>query len=69
MVEAAIKHLDFSFTYGYDAEEITYILEALAQGQIDPSPLLSRGVSLEELPAMFEKLKQPNNECKVVLTL
>ena len=69
VVEAAVKHLDFSFTFGYDVEEITYILEALALGQIDPSPLLSSEVSLDELPAMFEKLKQPNDECKVVLTV
>jgi len=68
VVDAALKHLQLSFTFGYEAEEITWILEALAKGEIDPSPLLSTGVSLNELPAMFETLKQPNSECKVVMT-
>ena len=39
----------------------------IEQGRIDPSPLISHTISLDELPAAFEALRRPDDQCKVVV--
>ena len=67
VVQAALKHLDIQFTYGYDDADISYVFEKIVNGSIDPSPMLSSRSSLDELPAIFERMLSPNAECKVVV--
>ncbi len=67
VLQAAQKKLTCSFHLAYEQTDIEYALEAMAMGNIDPSPLLSNRISLEELPSMFARLMEPNSECKVVV--
>ncbi|MDZ7728893.1 MAG: zinc-binding dehydrogenase [Dehalococcoidia bacterium] len=60
------KQLNVSFVLGYSAAEYNEALAALTDGSIDPSPMITRTVSLEELPDAFHALSDPR-ECKVVL--
>lgn len=60
------KHLTLHFVLGYTAEEVAESLQAIATGAIDPSPLITRTVSLDELPAAFRSLSDPH-DCKVVV--
>jgi threonine dehydrogenase-like Zn-dependent dehydrogenase len=60
------KHLTLQFVLGYTPEEYKEALDSIADGRVDPSPLVTRGVSLEDLPAAFHSLSDPT-ECKVVL--
>jgi threonine dehydrogenase-like Zn-dependent dehydrogenase len=60
------KHLTIQFSPLYTLEEVVETLNALADGKVDTSPLITRTVGLDELPAAFDALSDPT-ECKVVL--
>lgn len=70
-----ISHLDayateptLRFPATYTAEENAFIIEMIAAGRIDPRPLLSHRVTLDELPRAFESLRTPTDQCKVIVT-
>ena len=48
-------------------EENAFVLEMIATGRVDPSPLISHRITLEELPAAFEALRRPTDQCKVMV--
>jgi threonine dehydrogenase-like Zn-dependent dehydrogenase len=60
------KHLTLRFVLGYSREEFSEALAAIADGSVNPAPLVSRTVTLDELPAAFRSLNDPR-DCKVVL--
>lgn len=62
------KHLTLQFVLGYTPDEFAEALSAIGDGRVDPSPLVTRTVSLDELPAAFRALSDPT-DCKVVLML
>ncbi len=59
------KQLTMKFVLGYTAPEYAEALASFADGSIDTSPLVTRTVTLDELPAAFAALSQPT-DCKVV---
>ncbi len=60
------KQLTLQFVLGYTPVEYAEALGALADGSIDTSPLVTRTVGIDELPAAFEALASPH-DCKVVV--
>lgn len=60
------KQLTLKFVLGYSPAEYAEALAALADGSVDTSPMVTRTVTLDELPAAFEALADPN-DCKVVV--
>ena len=60
------KHLTLQFVLGYTPEEFKETLEALGSGRVDPSVLVTRTVTLDELPDAFRSLSDPT-DCKVML--
>jgi threonine dehydrogenase-like Zn-dependent dehydrogenase len=60
------KHLTLQFVLAYTPAEFEEALHAIAAGRIDPSPLITRIVSLDELPAAFAAPADPM-DCKTVL--
>jgi len=60
------KQLTLTFVLAYTAAEFAEALAAIGSGAIDPSPLVTRAVSLDQLPAAFQSLADPA-DCKVVL--
>lgn len=52
----------------YTKAENEFILEMIATGRIGPSPLITHRVSLDELPAAFEALRHPTDQCKVIVS-
>lgn len=60
------KQLTLKFVLGYTPAEYAEALTALGEGTIDTSPMITRTVSLDELPAAFEALADPT-DCKVVV--
>jgi threonine dehydrogenase-like Zn-dependent dehydrogenase len=61
------KHLTVQFVLGYTPGEFAEALTAIGEDRIDPSPLVTRTVTLDELPEAFRALSDPK-DCKVVLT-
>ena len=60
------KQLTLQFVLGYTAAEYAEALAALASGAVDTSLLVSRTVSLDELPDAFGALADPK-DCKIVV--
>jgi threonine dehydrogenase-like Zn-dependent dehydrogenase len=60
------KHLVLRFVLGYTPEEYAEALGAFADGSLDTSPMVTRTVTLDELPATFRALADPR-DCKVVV--
>lgn len=60
------KHLTLRFVLAYTATEIAEALAAITDGSINPAPLITRVVSLDELPAAAEALRDPE-QCKVLV--
>ena len=56
------------FPQTYTKAENEFVIEMIATGRIDPRPLLSHRVTLDEFPLAFEALRNPTDQCKVVLT-
>ncbi len=60
------KHLTVRFVLGYNADEYAEALASLTDGSIDVGPMVTRSVSLDELPETFESLSDPR-DCKVMV--
>lgn len=64
---AYTKEPTVRFPATYTRPENEFIMDMIAQGRIDPSPLISHTISLDELPEAFEALRSPTDQCKVVV--
>ena len=64
---AVIKEVDISFCFCYDRSDFAMTLDMLAQNRIDAIGLISESVNLENFPRVFEELKKPSNQIKVML--
>ncbi|MFN0094668.1 MAG: zinc-binding dehydrogenase [Dehalococcoidia bacterium] len=60
------KQITMKFVLGYSAAEYAEALQAFADGRVDTTPLVTRRVSLEELPGAFQALADPR-DCKVLV--
>jgi (R,R)-butanediol dehydrogenase/meso-butanediol dehydrogenase/diacetyl reductase len=64
---ALLKELTISFSVYYRPEEFQFVIDAFASGQIDPEPLVTRTVSLEQLDAAFTSLAGSTTDGKVLV--
>ncbi len=60
------KRLRVEFVLGYSPEEYAESLAALADGTINTAPMVTRSVTIDELPDIFASLADPK-DCKVVV--
>lgn len=67
VLSATVKRLRMSFVFTYEREDFDFTLRMIESGRIDVAPFISAVVALDEVPATFEALKQPNAHCKVVI--
>jgi L-iditol 2-dehydrogenase len=63
------KCISIQFAVGYSMKEFIYIADQMDKGHVDPKAIISRDISLSELPAMIDVLRGPNNETKVHVCL
>lgn len=66
---ALVKELALQFAIAYTRADYETVITMLAQGRIDASPMVTGSVSLEEMPAAFEALRTPTDQCKVLTRL
>jgi len=64
----ALSSPKVSFLIGQTMEDFQLVLDMLAQRRISADGMRSATIGLDEVPAVFEELKQPNDQCKVVIT-
>jgi len=67
-VAAYTKEPTVRFPATYSKAENEFVMEMVAAGRIDPTPMLSHRVTLDELPDAFEALRTPTDQCKVIVT-
>ena len=51
----------------YTKDENRFILEMIEAGRVDPTPMISHRIGLDDLPAVFEALRTPTDQCKVMV--
>jgi (R,R)-butanediol dehydrogenase/meso-butanediol dehydrogenase/diacetyl reductase len=68
VVSAAMKHLRMTFPIAYVPGDFFFVQRMLEAGRVTVDGLVTATVSLDEAPAMFEKLGKPNDHCKVLIT-
>jgi (R,R)-butanediol dehydrogenase/meso-butanediol dehydrogenase/diacetyl reductase len=61
------KELDIRFAFYYRARDYTTAISMIDRGRIDPLPLVTSEVGLDELPERFQQLKSPSDDCKVMI--
>lgn len=66
-LQCILKSLQLVFCYGYTTDDYAYILDMLESKRISALPLISGEISLSELPTVFEKMKTPKGEIKVIV--
>jgi threonine dehydrogenase-like Zn-dependent dehydrogenase len=62
-----VKELDLRFSFAYDLAEFGTTLRWLAEGVIDPTPLVTGQVDLDGVPGAFDDLADPGHHCKIVV--
>lgn len=66
---ALTKELTLTWAVAYDKEDFEFTIDMIVAGRIDGSPMVTNIVSLNELPEIFEELRNPTGQCKVIIDL
>lgn len=61
------KELSVQFVLAYDLAEFAESLRAIAEGDIDVTPLITGEVDLDGAPAAFDDLADPERHCKILV--
>ena len=61
------KEIDLRFAFGYTPLEFRDTLYALAEGKVDPSPLITGAVGLDGVHAAFAALDKPEGHAKILI--
>lgn len=64
---AAQKQLRMTFSFGYTLEDFQFVVRMIEAGRIETGDLITRSISLEDVPDAFAGLMQPNEHCKVMI--
>ena len=65
---AIAKEVNVQFVLAYTPEEFADSLRALAEGDIDVSPVITGEVGLDGVGAAFDNLADPERHCKILVT-
>lgn len=63
------KELTIQWAVGYDKEDFEFTIDMMLKGRIDATPMVTNVVSLAEVPEVFEALRKPTDQCKVIIDL
>ncbi|MBT4160006.1 MAG: alcohol dehydrogenase catalytic domain-containing protein [Gammaproteobacteria bacterium] len=66
---ALTKELTLRWAVAYEKEDFEFTIDMMASGRIDGSAMVTHVVSLDELPEIFEALRTPTDQCKVLIDL
>jgi threonine dehydrogenase-like Zn-dependent dehydrogenase len=65
---AIAKEISVQFVLAYTPDEFADSLRALAEGEIDVTPLITGEVGLDGVGAAFDDLADPERHCKILVT-
>ena len=61
------KEIDLRFVFGYTPLEFRDTLHMLAEGKVDPSPLITGTVGLDGVAEAFTDLGDPDRHAKILI--
>ena len=61
------KELDFQFVLGYTTDEFAETLQELADGTLDPRPMITGSTGLGGVAAAFQTLASPDEHAKIMV--
>jgi threonine dehydrogenase-like Zn-dependent dehydrogenase len=61
------KEIDLRFVLGYDPGEFQDTLNMIADGKVDPSPLITGTVGLDGVANAFDALGNPEEHAKILI--
>ena len=64
---ALAKEACLQWALGYQKRDFEVVLDLLANGRIDPQPMITHVIGFEDLSKRFEDLRTPTDECKILL--
>jgi 2-desacetyl-2-hydroxyethyl bacteriochlorophyllide A dehydrogenase len=65
---AIAKEINVQFVLAYDPNEFGDTLRAIAEGDIDVTPVITGDVGLEDVGTAFDDLADPERHCKILVT-
>jgi (R,R)-butanediol dehydrogenase/meso-butanediol dehydrogenase/diacetyl reductase len=66
-MSAIFKEINIQYVLGYGTPDWRLVLDLLESGRVDPRPMITDIVPLEQLPAAFEALRKPTTQIKVMV--
>jgi 2-desacetyl-2-hydroxyethyl bacteriochlorophyllide A dehydrogenase len=63
------KELTLQWAVAYDKEDFEFTIDMIIDGRIDGSAMITNVVNLDGLPEIFEALRSPTDQCKVIIDL
>jgi len=66
---AFVKELRIQWAVGYDKEDFEFTIDMMVAGRIDATPMVTDVVALSDVPEIFEALRSPSSQCKVMIDL
>jgi threonine dehydrogenase-like Zn-dependent dehydrogenase len=64
---AVTKEIDLMFVFAYQPHEFREALHLIAEGKVDPTPLVTSTVGLAGVAAAFEALADPERHAKILV--
>lgn len=64
---AVWKELRLQFAVTYSLQEFQHVADTFDAGHVEPRSMITDRLSLDELPAAFEALRQRSSQCKVMV--
>jgi (R,R)-butanediol dehydrogenase/meso-butanediol dehydrogenase/diacetyl reductase len=63
---ATSKEVSLSFVLAYEKDDFQYTVDMMEQERIEPRPIVTDRIGLDEVPEAFRALAKPDSQCKVV---
>lgn len=65
---AAYKCVTIQYLVGYTMRDFLYSADQMDKGHCDPKQIITNLIALDDLPAMFDRLRGANDETKVMVS-
>ena len=66
-LQCILKEVSLDFVLGYTHAEFAETIAALSSGRIEVKPMITDVISVEDVPAMFQTLRKPTSQAKVIV--
>ena len=66
---ALSKEVTLRWAVAYEKADFEFTIDMMAAGRIDAAAMVTHVVTLNELPDIFEALRSPTDQCKVLIDL